>query len=175
MDLPAAIKEAAAAIARSARDAAPGARWVPTENLHVTLKFLGHVAGERVAEIAGAVGRAAADMVDFDVRLGGLGAFPSQRRARVLWIGLADPAGGFAALSDAVEGSLGRLGFEREQRAFAAHLTIARLKVPAPVALPREPSAFSFRVDRLTLFESHLGRPAPRYEALATFPFRTQG
>ncbi len=171
--MPPQAKDAAFRVIETLRPLVDGARWVPRDNLHVTLKFLGRLADERVPAVADACARAASGMVDFDARLAGTGAFPSARRARVLWIGLHDNAGGFAAVAGALEDAFAPLGFEREKRPFAAHLTIARLKVPAPVSLPEVDIDEHVRVDRLTLFQSHLQRPAPRYEPLATFPFRT--
>lgn len=150
----------------------PGARWVPPQNIHLTLAFLGWVDEGRISEISGAIGSAVADHVDFRVRLGELGAFPTLRRARVIWAGLDDPTHGTSALADSVAGALEPLGFEREARAFAPHLTIARFKVPRPVTLDATPEPIAFPVERISLFESHLRRPAPVYEELATFPFR---
>lgn len=173
MDLPPSVKDAAAAIEDAWQKVAPAsARWVPRDNLHVTMKFLGPVADERTHEIAGAVAGAVDGMVDFSVRLGETGAFPSVRRARVLWVGLEDPAGGLGMLAAAVEEAMAPLGFEPENRPFTAHLTVARLKVPRAVSLVAGAPGEPFLVDRLTLFQSVLRRPAPRYEALATFPFR---
>jgi 2'-5' RNA ligase len=64
------------------------------------------------------------------------------------------------------------LGFPREARAFEPHATIARLKRPVSVELTVVPEPFAFPIERISLFESHLRRPAPVYEELATFPFR---
>ena len=98
--------------------------------------------------------------------------FPSVRRARVIWAGLEDATGGLAGLAGSVGEALEPLGFAREMRAFQPHATIARLKQPAPVELSVTPVPLVFPVERISLFESHLRRPAPVYEELATFPFR---
>jgi len=163
--------ELARAIASLERHVA-GARWVPKENLHLTLAFLGRVDDERVAEVSNAVGDAVAEHVDFTVRLGELGAFPSTKRARVVWAGLDDPTNGLAGLADSVGESLEPLGFPREARAFRSHVTLARVKNPAPVRLDEVLSPISFRVERISLFESKLGRPHAVYSELITFPFR---
>jgi 2'-5' RNA ligase len=149
-----------------------GARWVPLQNIHVTLAFLGRVDEERVGALSAAIAAAVQAHVDFTVRLGELGTFPSARRARVIWAGLDDPTGGLAGLADSVADALEPLGFPREARAFQPHATIARLKPPAPVELTVTPAPLTFAVERISLFESHLQRPAPVYEELATFPFR---
>jgi RNA 2',3'-cyclic 3'-phosphodiesterase len=149
-----------------------GARWVPVQNIHVTLAFLGRVDDGHVAAISAAIADAVQDHIDFTARLGELGAFPSIRRARVIWAGLDDPTRGLAGLAGSVADALEPLGFAREARPFQPHATIARLKQPAPVELTVAPTPLAFPIERISLFESHLQRPAPMYEELATFPFR---
>ena len=149
-----------------------GARWVPKENLHLTLAFLGRVEDDRVADVSGAAAAAVEGHVDFTVRVGSLGAFPSAKRARVVWAGLDDPTRGLAGVADSVGEALERLGFPREERAFAPHVTLARVKTPAPVSLDLTLQPIAFPVERISLFESRLGRPHAVYNELATFPFR---
>ena len=136
-----------------------GARWVPKENLHLTLAFLGRVEDDRVADVSGAVAAAVEGHVDFTVRLGSLGAF-LVLEARV------------HAQADSVGEALEKLGFPREARAFTPHLTLARVKTPAPVSLDATVRPIAFPVQRIGLFESRLGRPHAVYNELATFPFR---
>lgn len=149
-----------------------GAGWVPKENLHLTLAFLGRVDDQRIGEISSAIAGLVQGHVDFSVRLGGLGAFPSTRRARVIWAGLDDPAQGISGLADSVGEAMERLGFPREKRAFSPHVTVARLKTPRRVELDEALEPISFPVERISLFESRLGRPHAVYTELTTFPFR---
>ena len=149
-----------------------GARWVPKENLHLTLAFLGRVDDQRVGEISSAIAYVVQGHVDFSVRLDELGAFPSTRRARVVWAGLDDPTQGIAGLADSVGEAMEGLGFPREKRAFSPHVTIARLKTPGRVELNELLEPIAFPVERITLFESKLGRPNAVYSEIATFPFR---
>lgn len=153
------------------RRAFPNARWVPPENLHVTLKFLGSTP-ERLATW---VGETAGDIVaahpPVTARAWGLGAFPSAQRARVLWTGIEDPGNGLAAIVADLETGLAE-EFRAEMRRFHAHLTVARseppLRLPEPylgTPLASEP----FVVDRVVLFRSHLQGHVPRYEPLRTF------
>jgi 2'-5' RNA ligase len=150
----------------------PRARWVPRENWHVTLKFLGQTwprlegwVRERVAGVAAAAAPVATGLTT-------LGSFPSRGRARVLWAGIDDEQGGLARLAAALDHALVR-EFRPETRAFSPHLTVARSDPPI-----RLPSSFgevglgpvAFSVDRVVLFRSHLRRPAPRYEPLQAFP-----
>ena len=149
-----------------------GARWVPKENLHLTLSFLGRVDDERIGEISSATAEAVQGHVDFSVRLGELGAFPSTRRARVVWAGLDDPTQGIAGIADSVGEAMQTLGFPRERRAFAPHVTLARITSPHPVALDETLEPISFPVQRISLVESRLGRPHAVYTEVTTFPFR---
>ena len=149
----------------------PKARWVPRENMHVTLKFLGRTWPRLEGWVHQQVGAVAAGHGRVTTRLTGLGSFPSAARARVLWVGIEDPEGAFARLAGALDVALEQ-AFTRESRAFSPHLTVARsdppLKLDEGFARTRiEPAGF--RVDRIVLFRSHLRRPAPRYEPIATF------
>ena len=150
----------------------PGARWTSRESWHVTLKFLGATAEERLAEVTGVVEHAASTSQPARTSLRGLGAFPGSRRARVLWVGLDDPGGVLAALAHTLEEGFARHGFPAEGRPWTPHLTVARLKVPAAVAL--EPGQIHldeqpFEVGQVVLFRSHLKAGGAVYEPLARF------
>ena len=109
----------------------------------------------------------------FEVRLAGLGRFPERGKARVLWAGLDDPAGGLARLAAALEEGLAS-HVRPEARPYHPHLTLARSNPPlalAPGWAGTEVAQVAWSVDRLVLFESHLRRPHARYEAVATYPF----
>jgi 2'-5' RNA ligase len=155
------------------RDEFPRARWVPRENRHVTMKFLGGTFPRLVDEVFEAVSAAAASTAPFHLTLGALGRFPERGRARVLWVGLEDePKGALTALADAVQDAVPR-EFPPEKRAFSAHLTVARSDPPLPLPDAFEGSLVepvTWTVDALTLFESHLRRPAPVYEPLLRAP-----
>jgi len=154
------------------RERFPRARWVPPANVHVTIKFLGSTWPRLVGWVHDKVGAAASAHAPFESRLEGLGAFPSLRRARVLWAGLHDPGGRMGAIAASLDEALSR-EFAPEKRGFTPHLTVARSQ--PPLELPEEftqtrVSSESFVIDRLVLFRSHLRRPAPVYEALREFP-----
>jgi RNA 2',3'-cyclic 3'-phosphodiesterase len=106
----------------------PAARWVRAEGIHVTLKFLGEVPDTAVAALGEAVPPALAAFAPVQVRLGGGGFFPNERRARVAWLGGTAP--GLEAWAAALEDVAAGLGVEREQRPFSLHLTLARLERP---------------------------------------------
>ena len=149
-----------------------GGRWPPPENWHLTLKFLGATWPRLVGWVRESCRGVAAERERFEISVRGLGAFPNERRARVLWAGLSDPEGRSTAIAKALDDALSK-EFAPEKRAFTPHLTIARFQPPVAVgeALAGvEVAGRPFTVDRIVLYRSHLGRPAPRYEPLEEFP-----
>ncbi len=155
--------------------AGSAARWVRTENLHLTLRFLGATHPDRVPAIAGVMAAASRGTGPFEVELAGAGAFPEERRPRALWIGIARGADTLAALADALDDGLAPLGLPPDGRRFRPHLTVARTdaagsaaSAAAAVALraAAEDWRTAFLADRVVLYRSHLGGGPPRYEPL---------
>lgn len=172
VDVPASVRETVRDAVEPLRERFPKARWVRTENQHVTLKFLGAVWPRLVGWVIQTVGEIAAGNEPFETYIGSLGAFPSERRARVLWAALEDQAGGFVRLSASIDEALA-VEFPREKRAFTPHLTVARFGPAVDLGHLLRAAGIDgdrFLVDRLVLYRSHLRRPAPVYEALETFP-----
>jgi 2'-5' RNA ligase len=174
---PPAVQEAAARTIERLRRPEDGVSWVKRENLHYTLRFLGDLGEDGARRAAEAARQAAAQHHGFDVRLGGLGAFPSPRKARVLWIGLAEGAEPLVAVARSVEDALRRGGFGRADRPFAAHLTIGRVRNPgidwsaalteAEGTLAGESDATRFHVDRVLVVHSQLSPKGSIYSSRA--------
>jgi len=151
--------------------------WVKPENLHLTLKFLGQVEETRIPAVSEAVAAAARGYGSFRLVLGGLGAFPQPRAARVVWIGVSEGAQALSALQARVEGGLESLGFPREERLFTAHLTLGRVRGPRhreqlAVALTSTPAGplGEMMLHRIDLMKSDLGPGGARYSVLQSFP-----
>ena len=102
-------------------------RWVPAENVHLTLKFLGDVSPANIDLLKQMLSAEVSHHRAFEVRFEGLGAFPSPKRPRVIWIGIQAPAG-LEALQHGIEAATATLGYPDEQRPFSPHLTIGRVK-----------------------------------------------
>jgi 2'-5' RNA ligase len=145
-------------------------RWTEPNGLHLTLKFLGEIDDSQVQPVADALQQVSARNDWLTLRIAGFGAFPSLRRASVLWVGVtADPR--LLALQRDLEETLAPLGYASEERAFRPHLTVARTQRGA-----RAPDvsrlADEFDYDRKVAVHTvdlMLSRPGPsgsRYEAL---------
>lgn len=147
----------------------PDLAWVREENLHVTLKFLGATEPEKIGQIGGAM-RESSALLPVETSARGLGVFPDERRARVLWVGLEDANAGLERMAQMLDQRLGALGFKREARAFSPHLTVARIKAtrtPTSVArllkTHRETFFGSCLIDEVVLFESKTFSEGVRY------------
>jgi RNA 2',3'-cyclic 3'-phosphodiesterase len=105
------------------RGLAPEVRWVTSESLHVTLKFIGEKPESMVAKIEKTLGSVSADGFELSIR--GCGFFPTAKAARVFWVGIEADAR-LAELAGKVEDSLEGIGIAKEQRGFSPHLTLAR-------------------------------------------------
>ena len=152
-------------------------RWVAADALHLTLQFLGRVADDAVAEIEAALARAAAEVAPFHAQVGGVGAFPTFARARVIWIAV-EPATPLLALQQRVASELAPLGFVPEERPYAPHVTLGRARQGARAAELAGLAAAAARVDyRGTLRAGHVdlmqSTPSPagaRYDVRAALP-----
>lgn len=152
------------------------AKPVEPQNLHFTLSFLGQVDDALRPALEGALVRAAGALGPFDLRLQGVGAFPSARRPRVVWAGVADPRP-LVEVAVRVREELAAVDAPADDKDFRAHLTLARVRSERGIeevvsflkrhgqdALP------STRVEDVRLFRSVLGPAGPTYETLFAAP-----
>jgi 2'-5' RNA ligase len=171
VDIPVDVRELVEREVAPIRERHPRARWVPTQNQHVTLKFLGSTWPRLVEAVTRTVGDVASDHASFETHVAELGAFPSARRARVLWVALDDPERRLARIGAALDDALAK-EFPPEKRAFTPHLTVARFDPQVPLGEEIEGVELRsrpFLIEELILFRSHLRRPAPVYEPLERF------
>ena len=152
----------------------PGARWVRRDQMHLTLRFIGEVDDGLFARLRTAL--AAVRAAPFDLALRGVGCFPPRGAARVLWAGLEAPPA-LPALYQSVEAAVRSLGLPPDDKPFAAHITLARLKTPPPpdaVARYLERHAgFAtppFPAAAFALYSSRLSPAGPDYTCKARFP-----
>ena len=169
---PPAIREA---LFRAARDlpASKAFRLIGPEKLHLTLKFLGNVAEDDLSRVAQALEPLRERHEPFEVSISGFGAFPSERKARILWAGVGEGSEPLRAVALSVEDLLEPAGFGREQRPYVPHLTLGRARGrqakldDASVS----PPALRFTLSSVDLVESVPGEGEVTYSVLETYSF----
>jgi 2'-5' RNA ligase len=102
-------------------------KLVESENIHVTLKFLGDTEEENIEKIEEIIKNSVKGLNPFKIKLRGMGVFPNNNYMKVIWIGL-ENAEKIGEIAKKIDKQLENLGFESEKRGFSAHLTIARVK-----------------------------------------------
>jgi 2'-5' RNA ligase len=175
IDLPEPIHALLALDQQSFRAVCPEARWTRSEGIHLTLKFLGEISNEQVAEVTEALG-VLGRFEPFAVDIEGFGFFPNARRPRVFWAGVKAPPA-LAQLAERVEASMEKLGFSPEQRPYQPHLTLARFQDPRPQPALQElldrkenASVGHFQASEFFLYESKLSPQGATYRRVARFP-----
>ena len=156
-------------------------RWVPTHNLHLTLKFLGNIPISHLEFIKRMLTQAADSSSQFDLQISGFGSFPNSKRPRVLWVGVHTPAT-LATLQKALEECAHHLGYEKEERPFSPHLTLGRVRQGINVTelqkISNTISSFQLgkigtaRVDSVHLYKSDLNSEGSVYTKLFSTPLR---
>jgi 2'-5' RNA ligase len=171
-----AVRENLASLLQTLRAVSPQTRWVRSENLHVTLKFIGEAPETKLAGIRRALAGVRSEQpVTLDFR--GLGFFPNEKHPRVFWAGIA-ASPNLKTLAADVDGATGTLGISRERRPFSPHLTLARFEPPR---LPEKLRAAilenaarefgSLRASKFHLIESKLKPSGAEYTTVESFSF----
>jgi 2'-5' RNA ligase len=151
----------------------PGARWVPPENYHLTLRFIGEMPSHRAEDIDLAL--AALKARRFPLTLAGLGTFAKGGRSTSLWVGV-ERSPQLDHLQNKIEIALQRCGLEPERRRFQPHVTLARLDNAADgklVSFVQARNLFRadpIQIEHFTLFSSLLGKEASVYTAEVEYP-----
>jgi RNA 2',3'-cyclic 3'-phosphodiesterase len=184
LEIPSAVRDNLAALIKELHSAdfasaKHRARWVRPENLHVTLKFIGHVDAARLDAIRARLSQVRSDS-PVDVRFRGLGFFPVEKHPRVLWAGM-EASPNLAALANDIDQQLEPLGIARETRAFTPHLTLARFDPPGisdklRAAIQKNTACEfgAFRTNEFHLIESKLKPSGAEYTTLQSFPFAAE-
>lgn len=154
-----------------------GIKWVPTDNLHLTLKFLGEVDNTEVPRVCDVIVDVASDYEPFELTFGSTGGFPDIDRPRVLFASVDDPSGSLCGLVGQLEVDLAELRFKREPRDYRPHLTLGRTRsgsrrasaeVVGRLKEQGETQLGSMIVDKIQIFASFLDKDGPTYQVMGT-------
>lgn len=171
INFPQSLRERMVEATRPLREQRFPVRWVDPEQLHLTLKFLGDVKRDRLDDVVGVMDEVGSDFRPFEVGFERVGAFPSLRSPRVIWLGV-EATMEMRAVKHDLEHGLVDMGFERETRAFQPHVTLARADQDADAGDFRKLESLSrqvemdetHRVARIDLVRSHLRSSGAEYE-----------
>jgi len=154
-----------------------GVKWVNPYSIHLTLKFLGSIAVDKISQITKAMSEAVQGISPFHLEVKELGAFPNLRRVQVVWVGISGEVDRLGQLQQRIESNLACLGFAPESRPFTPHLTLARLRNQASlderqrlgelIAGTRFEVAYTIKVDTISLIRSQLTREGAIYSRIS--------
>lgn len=148
-------------------------KWVKPENIHLTLKFLGHITPEELEKVKLATRETLKPFAPFEVSVSGLGAFPKIEYPRVIWVGIDKGKKELTKIASRIEENLAKIGFAKEKRGFSPHLTLGRVK--SPKGRKRSIETFtklkasnlgSMRVTKISIMKSELRPLGPVYTSL---------
>ncbi|MBA7658640.1 RNA 2',3'-cyclic phosphodiesterase [subsurface metagenome] len=158
------------------------AKWVDPYSIHLTLKFLGNIAVDRISAITRAMEEATRELSPFQLKVTGLGVFPNLKRVQVAWVGIGGEVDKLSQLQQRIESNLVPLGFTAESRRFTPHLTLARLRDRASpderqrfgqlIASTKFEAVYTIKVDSLNLMRSQLTREGAIYSRLSSVGLR---
>lgn len=171
--IPADVRERLAALQGRLGGCGRGVKWVDPGQMHLTLKFFGHLPDSERPAVETVCERVCSGAEPLLLAVRGAGTFGPGGAIRVVWAGLEDGSGRLALFQERLETALADAGFQREERPFSPHLTLGRLREPKRDPRLRElldsEAGFdggSFAADRLTFYSSVLGPGGPTHTAL---------
>ena len=174
VEIPDGIKKEMAKAQEQLKRSGAEAGWARPEGIHLTLKFLGEVVEAKIVEIKNTLAHAVGDMSRFRLEIAGAGAFPNSKNPRVVWLGVSGDIDKLSALWRSVEDSMTEIGFDREERAFSPHLTLARIKYLRPryswqkaIDSIKDIRLAGFEVDHISLMKSELKPSGAVYTEIA--------
>lgn len=175
VDLPEEVKEGLKEIIEKYRGL-NGANWIKAEGAHITIKFIGEIGRDVVEGLAFEVENIVKGINPFNVRLEGMGVFPSISKPRVLWVGVRDEKFQLRNLHHMIDEEVRKVGIKREEKNYLPHLTIARMKgteekdIKPILEEYNNKRLWEFQAKYITIFKSTLHPDGAIYQKLYEFP-----
>jgi RNA 2',3'-cyclic 3'-phosphodiesterase len=179
INLPETVKNQIAEIISDLRKTGGDIKWVPAGNVHLTLKFLGNVDETVIPALKESLSKKLSHYKPFYIKIAGIGCFPSEKRPRVIWIGMEDSEV-LKGIQKEVDVELNAFGFAPEDRPFSPHLTIGRVR--SPKRLPeltrrcadvKATDLGAVNVTGIHIMKSELKPAGAEYSSLAEIPLGT--
>ncbi len=170
IELPEAVKSALSGIEEELKKSKADVRWVKPDNIHLTLKFFGNIEEKNTEKIIEIMENICNQYAPFTIEIKGMGTFPNIKSPRVLWVGI-EGNDTLKTLQEEIENKMESIGFEREDRAFTAHLTLGRFRtsiekeglLKAVKLHEKDTFVGSINVQSLSLIRSDLHPEGARY------------
>ena len=180
IELPSFVKTRLAEIQKELKTTGADVKWVETENIHITLKFLGNVGIDQIKDLNETLNKEFCLEKIFPTQLDRLGCFPSQRSPRVVWAGFKDQDDHLQNIADRLDRGISTLGFQKETRKFQSHATLGRIRsMRNTIALSAKIEEYNndskpldLTIDNITLFESLLSPKGPTYSVIHQVKFK---
>lgn len=177
LPITAAVQKSATALVRRLSGERDGIKWVPGENLHLTLKFLGEVDNRELPKVCETVRDCCRGIEPFALQFRGAGAFPDPARPRVVYAGIIQGGDSLIELVGRLEPALADLGFKPEPRDYVPHLTLGRTRggsrrgspeVADRIRAEADYDLGSMLAEKVCLYASFLDKAGPTYQVMDT-------
>jgi RNA 2',3'-cyclic 3'-phosphodiesterase len=157
-------------------------KWVSPESMHITLKFLGDVASDKIDEIKMGIEESSVGIPPFNLQIKGLGVFPNLKRMQIIWVGIAGDISYLKQIQKNIENNLSILGYPAENREFTPHLTLGRIRYSIPPLDQQKlaqliegynfTSSHEIQVNSINLMKSQLTPRGPIYTRMGIIPLK---
>ncbi len=151
-------------------------KWVVPENIHLTLKFLGYIEEDALPGLNKIITDAVSSLESFNITIGHIGAFPSLKRPRVVYVCVDEKGNNLLTLYENLNKGVGELGIKEESRKYVGHITLGRIRTQKNIfklttALKSETKCFfgHEKINYLSLIQSQLTPKGPIYTKLNNF------
>lgn len=177
IELPEAVKSTLSGIEEELKKSRADVRWVKPDNVHLTLKFFGNIEDKKTEKIIEIMENICSQYAPFAIEIKGMGTFPNIKSPRVLWVGI-EGNDTLKTLQEEIENKMESIGFEREDRAFTAHLTLGRFRtsiekeglLKAVKLHEKDTFVGTINVQSLSLIRSDLHPEGARYTKIIEVP-----
>lgn len=169
------IKEELISLQEQLKKAEAQVKWVKPDSIHLTLKFMGNVPRNKIISVTKIIKEIAHKKEWFEISLDTLGAFPSIKKPRVIWVGLRDPQKRMKQLAQELDRRLFSIGLPKEEKEFVPHLTLGRVKkldnrdkLVEIMSSLKVVFAGKMLVTKINLMKSQLTPAGPIYSVIST-------